>query len=209
MFTGLIEEISSLENVKKTGSDIYCLSVKTACKNTDIKTGNSLAVNGVCLTVTGINNSLVSFDVMGITFKNTNLSLLKKGCLLNIEKAVLAGSRLGGHFVQGHVDGMTTLKHIGKSKDGMEFVLSLDKKDRTLIADKGSVALDGISLTVQMVTAQTFSVFIIPHTFKNTNLKEKKIGDKLNLEFDILAKYAARRNNPSTINHSFLAKNGF
>jgi len=208
MFTGLIEDTGQIKSLKKR-STVYLLCVKAFRPDFLIGRGDSVAVNGVCLTAVNSSKGLMYFEVMDRTFKNTNICFAKKGDLVNLEKALSFGGRLGGHFVQGHVDSAVSIKKINRKKDGLEFKLNLPRKNSFFVIPMGSVALDGISLTVQEVTKESFSVYIIPHTFKNTNLKKRNIGDRLNLEIDILAKYAASRDKPSSFDINFLRKNGF
>lgn len=208
MFTGLIEEVAQVENIRKKGN-VYFLCIKTAVVHNEAKEGDSIAVNGVCLTVVANEKNTLSFDVMGRTFKNTNLSFLKKKDFVNVESALTLQDKLGGHFVQGHIDCMANIKGIKKRRDGLIFELSVKKEFSSFIVPKGSVALDGISLTVQETKKDTFSVCIIPHTFEKTNLRYRKAGDKLNLELDILAKYAGLPNNSSGLTKTFLKEKGF
>lgn len=207
MFTGLIEEVGRVESIRKKG-DVYLLCVRTVVANVARK-GDSIAVNGVCLTVVANEKNIVCFDVIGRTFKNTNLYFLKKKDFVNIESALSLQDKLGGHFVQGHIDCTVSIKSIKKTPDGVIFTLLGNKKYISFIVPKGSVALDGISLTVHETKKDTFSVYIIPHTFEKTNLRYRKAGDKLNLELDILAKYAGLPNNSSGLTKTFLKEKGF
>jgi riboflavin synthase len=208
MFTGLIERVAKVESFKKI-KDVYQLCIKLKSPGLDVKIGDSVAVNGVCLTVTRIVKGIIYFEVINKTFKNTNLCFLKRGETVNLERALFFGERLGGHFVQGHIDSVVEIKAIRKKADGLEFTFSLDKENRPFIVPKGSVALDGVSLTVQEVTKKAFSVYIIPYTLKKTNFKERKMGDKLNLEVDILAKYTQAQRRFSLVTEDFLKKHGF
>ncbi len=208
MFTGLIEKTAQVESIKRK-NNIYLLCIKVPDASVETEKGDSVSINGVCLTVVSNKKDLICFEIMGRTFKNTNLSFLKKKDVVNIENALSLGEKIGGHFVQGHVDNMVGIKSIKKKPDGLEFTLSLPAQSKPFIVTKGSVALDGISLTVQEVRKDTFSVYIISHTLKTTNLEKRKIGHKLNLEVDILAKYARPQNKPSSIDADFLKKSGF
>lgn len=208
MFTGLIEEVAQVENIRKKG-DVYLFCVKTVVVSSESKKGDSIAVNGVCLTVVGNDKNIVCFEVMGKTFKNTNLCFLKNKGFVNVESALTLQDKLGGHFVQGHVDCMVNIKNIKKTPEGLIFNLSVNKEYSSFIVPKGSVALDGISLTVQEIDRDAFSVYIIPHTFEKTNLRKRKTGDKLNLELDILAKYAKFRDKSSSLTQNFLKEKGF
>lgn len=208
MFTGLIEKTAQVESIKRK-NNIYLLCIKIFDTAVETKKGDSVSVNGVCLTAVSNKKGIICFEVMGKTFKNTNFSFLKKKDMVNIENALSLGEKIGGHFVQGHIDSMVGIKSIKKKPDGLEFTISLPAQSKPFIVSKGSVALDGISLTVQEVRKNTFTVYIISHTFKTTNLEKRKIGHKLNLEVDILAKYACPQNKSSSIDADFLKKSGF
>ena len=216
MFTGIIEEIGKVKNIKnKTASSIITVEADTVTNNT--KPGESIAVNGVCLTVVKISDTYLDADIMGETLRRSNLKDLKPGDLVNLERAVIAGGRLGGHIVSGHVDGVGTL--INYKKDGVAVWVTIECPPDILkyIVNKGSVALDGISLTVAGVSENNFSVSIIPHTGAETTLLDKNIGAKINIECDIIGKYVEKLllfkeqpKSPDTkINMSFLSENGF
>lgn len=207
MFSGLVKEIAKVGKIKRK-SNIYLFCVKTESLADKAEKGDSIAVNGVCLTVVDKRDKIIYFDVMGKTFNNTNLRFLKKGDLVNTEEALRAGDKIGGHFVQGHVDCVVDIKKIEKTSDGLRFVLNLDKEIRPFIILKGSVALDGVSLTIQEVSDRSFSVYIIPHTFNNTSFKNRQIGDKLNLETDMFAKYVLFRDK-KMLSENFLKEKGF
>ena len=154
----------------------------------DTMLGDSIAVNGVCLTVVFIAGSSVSFEVMDTTFKNTNLGLLRIGQQVNLERSLKVGDRISGHFVSGHIDCLGTVRRKGLRQGSIEFEISVLPEFMRYCLPKGSVSLDGISLTLAKVSANIFTVCIIPHTLKNTTLNLKGPSDKLNVEFDILAK---------------------
>lgn len=191
MFTGIIEEIGTVESVRRNGvnSDLIICADKVL-KGTKI--GDSIAVNGICLTVTKLGNRTFTADVMNETLKRSSLSGIHAGAKVNLERAMLNNGRFGGHIVSGHVDGTGTIRQI--KKDGIAVWYTVETKPEILyyIVEKGSIAIDGISLTVAKVGVSDFSVSIIPHTAKETILSEKKIGDKVNLENDIVGKYVER-----------------
>lgn len=208
MFTGLIEETAKVENIKKTG-DVRRIRVKTARIASKCDLGGSIAVNGVCLTIVKKEKNLLYFEAMGQTFQSTNLRLLRRNDMVNLESALSAEKKIDGHFVQGHVDGTVKIKKIKKDRNGLEFTLNLAEKYKPFIVTKGSVALDGVSLTVQKIYQDSFSVYLIPHTLEKTIFKTRKAGHELNLEVDILSKYAKSRGSTGAIDYSFLKNNGF
>ena len=154
-----------------------------------VSVGDSEAVHGACLTVVKTHSNLLTFDVSEETLKRSNLKYLKKGDPVNLERALLATSRLGGHILQGHVD--TTLKVLLLSRSGEHWHLKIElpKEYSLFIVEKGSIGIDGISLTVNYVEEGSFSINVIPYTYENTNLKHRKVGDLVNVEFDIVGKY--------------------
>ncbi|WP_293443050.1 riboflavin synthase [Persephonella sp.] len=191
MFTGLIEEVGSVSKIEKK-SDGIMIQIKAEKILDDLKIGDSVALNGVCLTVVDIENGKVSFDVSQETAIRSNLPELKIGNLVNLERALRLSDRLGGHIVQGHVDTIGFIKRIIPKGQHTEFIFQFPEKFMDLIVEKGSIAIDGISLTINYINTNEISINIIPHTIQNTNLKERKIGDKINIEFDILGKYVKR-----------------
>jgi riboflavin synthase len=219
MFTGLIEEIGTLRSAQRKGESMV-LTVSARKVLEDVKLGDSISVNGVCLTVISYDMSSVVFDVMPETFRHSTLRELKSGSPVNLERAMKAGGRFGGHIVQGHVDGTGIIKSKAKEANAVVFMIEPHTDDllRPLVP-QGSVTLDGISLTVIEVDRQagTFSVSIIPHTLKQTVMEYKTAGDKVNIENDILGKYvdqllAQRENRPAKrtgLSESVLRDNGF
>lgn len=157
-----------------------------------IRTGDSVAVNGCCLTVTAHHKGNISFDLLEETLKCTNLKSLRPGAPVNLERALAADGRLGGHFVQGHVDATTLLREATPKQGDLRLDFEMPADSARYIAYKGSVAINGVSLTVAEVGSETFTIWIIPHTRKATNLGELTPGDAVNLECDILAKYTER-----------------
>ena len=189
MFTGIVEEIGTITAVRKTG-DAIKLGIRTGVTFDDLKIGDSLCVNGVCLTVTSLqNNKIVFADVSPETVSKTNFSNLKINSKVNLERALLNNGRFGGHIVTGHIDGTAKLQKIAKT--GNSFVYTFDCENQIIdgIVQKGSITINGISLTICNFTKKSFSVAIIPHTIANTNLQFLRQGENVNIECDILGKY--------------------
>ena len=194
MFTGLVIETGELISLERTGESAR-LTIRAPTTGPAAQIGDSIAVNGCCLTVTVRDGERVSFDLLAETLRLTNLGALSPGAKVNLEPALGAGAKLGGHFVQGHVD--TAAEVLGFSPHGSDFRLeiALPPAFAQYVASKGSIAVDGISLTVAEVRdegAGSFVCWIIPHTREVTNLASRKKGDRVNLEFDLLAKYVER-----------------
>ncbi|MCS7278082.1 MAG: riboflavin synthase [Aquificaceae bacterium] len=182
MFTGLVEQVGSVESLK--GSR---LAIRASFE--DVKIGDSVAVNGVCLTVVSINKNLFEFDLSEETLSRSNLRFLKSGDLVNLERALRPFDRLGGHILQGHVDFTTPI--IQLIQRGQHWSLSVRIKEgyEPFFVEKGSVGIDGISLTINSIEGNIISINIIPHTYKNTNLRIRKPGDLVNVEVDLIGKY--------------------
>jgi riboflavin synthase len=193
MFTGIIEETGTVEKIAR-GKKGIALTIRAGTTVRGLKTGGSLAVNGCCLTATKIATAskLVQFDLLEETWRRTNFSSLKTDTLVNLERPLRAGGEFGGHFVTGHIDG--TGKITRWEKSGADHVLDIAAPESVMryVIEKGSVAIDGISLTVADVSKKSFRVWIIPHTFEVTNLRKRKAGDTVNLEADMLGKYAEK-----------------
>jgi len=192
MFTGIIEEIGTVK--KSVGSPLGTMSIETQGVISDVKIGDSIAVNGVCLTVTkvGANKSpslQMSFDVRGETLSLSNLKDLKPGDKVNLESSLKAGGLISGHFVYGHIDG--TRPVIDKGRDHID--IGIEKDDEKYVVHKGSVAVDGISLTIAKAHRESIRIFLIPHTLNNTTLLDKKKGDMVNIEFDMISKYVHKQ----------------
>lgn len=188
MFTGIIEEIGKITAVIK-GQRSSQLWVQGDVIMADLKLGDSVAVNGVCLTVSQLNRNKWRADVMSETLKRSNLGDLKDGSDVNLERAMPANGRFGGHLVAGHIDGTGQITQIIKDENAVIFELEAPQKILRYIIEKGSIAIDGISLTVMGITAGSFKVSIIPHTAKQTILGIRKVGDLVNLENDMVGKY--------------------
>ena len=187
MFTGIIEEVGRLERL--AGGEIAIRAKKVL---EDVALGDSIAVNGICLTVTRFDEVHFTADVMPETIRRTSLAELRRGSRVNLERALTLKSRLGGHIVSGHIDGAGTIAAM--KEEGNAVLLTVRASDSVLryVVEKGSVALDGISLTVASVSAADFTVSLIPHTREITNLREKSVGSRLNIETDILGKYVEK-----------------
>ncbi|HHV74573.1 riboflavin synthase [Thermoanaerobacterium sp. PSU-2] len=190
MFTGIIEEVGKVKMIQR--GNITKIAVECKKVLDGVRIGDSIAVNGVCLTVTNIGKDLFTSDIMYETLKTSNLGSLKIGSIVNLERALSISGRLNGHIVTGHVDTVGTIIDKNKINSTTTFKIKIDERYSKYVADKGSIAVDGISLTVVESSASYFTVSIIPHTENNTTLNIKRIGDTVNIEVDILSKYAER-----------------
>ena len=212
MFTGIIEQTGTVKWLKPAAGK-GTLAISLAEYPPDIKIGESIAINGVCLTLSNYHSNMLSFDIMVETLSKTNLGHLKPGEIVNIERSLKVTDRLGGHIVSGHIDGTGRIKKIKKEK---EFVLSISASSDiiTYLIPKGSIAIDGISLTIVDLKKDWFSVHIIPHSLKTTNLRFSKVGDILNLEADIIGKFvhrylAGKQQKPASLTKELLTEYGF
>ncbi len=186
MFSGIVEEVGIVESLKPTLGGAKLL-VKSALNG--LKLGDSVAVNGVCLTLVDWKGELLSFDLSQETLIRSNLKLLKKGDLVNLERSLRVGDRIGGHFLQGHVDFTSSIEVLSQRGEHWELRVALPKEYLPYVVEKGSIGIDGISLTINYIQQGMVSINIIPHTYQNTNLKARKKGDLVNVELDILGKY--------------------
>lgn len=191
MFTGIIEEVGTLVAIER-GETSATLTIAGERVSEGVRLGDSIAVNGTCLTVVGIAGTHLRFDAVPETIQRTSLKIVQVGDAVNLERSLAVGDRLGGHFVQGHVDGTGTLREIRDAENAHVLTVQLAPEMLRYLAPKGSVALDGISLTVVDVLPDAFTVWIIPHTYTHTNLRYRVVGDPLNIETDMLAKYMER-----------------
>jgi len=217
MFTGLIEEVGKIKRIKKSG-DSMVLSIEAKEILQDVALGDSIAVNGICLTVTSFDPHSFTVDVMPETIYKTSLKEASEGKLVNLERAMSPNKRFGGHFVAGHVDGVATLMEKRPKDNAVYYTFKIEPALSTYMIPKGSIAVDGISLTLVDVNQDGFTVSIIPHTLDQTNLGSKQIGDRVNIEVDMIGKFVAKavRN---MLNHQestgkqltkdFLQENGF
>lgn len=191
MFTGLVEETGTLVSLERSEMGAR-LTVQAPLVSSDAAIGDSIAINGCCLTVVVRDGETLAFDLLAETLARTNLGDLSVGASVNLERALAATARLGGHFVQGHIDCTASVLALEARGTDHLFEIALPPEFAHLIAFKGSIAVDGISLTVAEVRAESFVVWIIPHTISHTNLQTKRVGERVNLEFDLLAKYLDR-----------------
>jgi len=191
LFTGIIEGIGKVIRIEKKTSNRSAvkMTVDLGKHARGLKVGQSVALNGVCLTVTGISNSKCNFEMIEETTKKTDLGNLKEGGIINIERSLKVGDRMEGHFVLGHVDGVGIIKKIETKPKEIKIWFEIPKNLTKFVVQKGSIAIDGISLTVVDVQKNLASVCLIPHTVDVTNFHTRKIGDKVNIETDILGKY--------------------
>ncbi|WP_419749835.1 riboflavin synthase [Terrisporobacter petrolearius] len=215
MFTGIIEEIGIIENVKKDNkSSIITIQGKKIFE--DINIGDSISVNGVCLTVTTFSNEIFTADVMNETLSKSSLRSLKNGSYVNLERAMSASGRFGGHIVSGHIDGTGKIIKIKRDDNAIWYTVTVEDNLIKYIVEKGSIAIDGISLTVANVNENSFSVSIIPHTSQETILSRRLVGDIVNIENDVIGKYVEKlitfeknKKDESNITMDFLINNGF
>ena len=191
MFTGLIEEVGSVLGIHATdrGTQLQIVAPRVAEK---IQIGDSIAVNGCCLTVAAHRGEQFTFDLLGETLDRTNLKTLRQESRVNLERALAADGRLGGHFVQGHVDCAARIVALEENGADHRLEVELPAEFAHYVASKGSIAVNGISLTVAEVSEESFAVWIIPHTKSQTNLDTARVDDLVNLEFDLIAKYLER-----------------
>ncbi|MDD6762073.1 MAG: riboflavin synthase [Clostridiales bacterium] len=210
MFTGIVEEKGIIEKVLK-GTKSCSITVMADKIFDDIKPGDSIAVNGVCLTVTEFKKPYFTADVMPETMRRTNLGGLVKGSRVNLERAMQLNGRFGGHIVSGHIDGTGTILTMVREDNAVWIRVGVPNAITKYIVEKGSVTLDGISLTVADTAPEEFSVSIIPHTAAETTLSERRTGDKINIECDIIGKYVEKmtKRESEGITEDFLSKYGF
>ncbi len=212
MFTGIIEEIGVVKTVQRSGNNSF-IRIEAKKILSDIHLGDSIAVNGVCLTVTKADGSIFQADVMNETLNRSSLGKLVAGSTVNLERAMPINGRFGGHIVSGHIDGTGKIINIRNDGIAVWYTIEADNNIMRYTVEKGSIAIDGISLTVAKTSKNNFSVSIIPHTAGQTVLSSKKIGDIVNIESDIIGKYVEKLMNPisrdSIIDMKFLSEGGF
>lgn len=213
MFTGIVEELGEVSAMAK-GRDSMVLTIKAKTIMSDLKLGDSVSTNGVCLTVTEKGSDYYKADVMHETMNRSSLGKLKPGSHVNLERAMSAEGRFGGHIVSGHIDGTGSITSIKKDDNAVWYTIAAPENIMRYIIEKGSIAIDGISLTVAKVTDKDFSVSIIPHTIKETTLGEKRVGDIVNLENDLIGKYVEKLitispKKSGNIDKEFLLRNGY
>jgi len=214
IFTGIIEEKGTINRIDK-GIQSSRIEIKARTVLEGTKIGDSIAINGVCLTVTSLGDHHFTADIMAETLAKTNLGQMNSGQPVNLERALRLSDRLGGHLVQGHVDGQGIIAEQKKMDIATILRIKAEQDLLAYIVKKGSIAIDGISLTVADLLADSFTVSLIPHTFANTTLGYKKPGDSVNLETDIIGRYVERllgnnsQREKSGMSKGFLAENGF
>ena len=211
MFTGIIEEKGKVKSIKH-GAKSAVLEIEATKIMDDVKLGDSIAVNGVCLTVTSLTGSGFTADVMAETIRRSSLGKLISGSYVNLERAMPANGRFGGHIVSGHIDGTGTVMDIRREDNAVWYTIQVDKKLLRYIVEKGSIAIDGISLTVADVSDTYFKVSIIPHTLSETVLAERTKGSIVNIENDIIGKYVEKMTTKSSsggLTMETLISNGF
>ena len=215
MFTGIVEEIGTLKNIshgeRSMRLEISCVEILS-----DVRLGDSISVNGICLTVNKLGDNSFYADVMPETMRHTNLGSLTRGTKVNLERAMSIERRFGGHIVTGHIDGVGTIANISREDNAVWITIKAEREIMKYIIHKGSVALDGISLTVQQLGSSDFKVSIIPHTRDFTTLPGKKPGDIINIECDVIGKYIERlmtfgkeEKSKGGLTLEYLLKNGF
>ena len=207
MFTGIVEEIGIVKAISSNKITIECSKILD-----DIKLGDSIAVNGVCLTVTEFDANYFNADISPETFKVTALKELSNGSTINLERALKLSDRLGGHIVSGHIDTIGKIHQISKNKDFYDLKIEFNNEYQKYVVKKGSITINGISLTIADIKNNIVTIAVIPHTYENTMLKDLKNNDNVNIEFDILAKYVEKNllsKDNNNITMDLLERNGF
>ena len=215
MFTGIIEEVGKVSSIRTEDASIR-LQIQTKEILKDIHIGDSIAVNGVCLTVTSFEKNTYTADVMNETLQRSSLGSLSVGSSVNLDRAMAANGRFGGHIVSGHIDGTGTITQVKRDDNAIWYTIMAEASLMKYIVEKGSIAIDGISLTVAKRSDKDFSISMIPHTAKETILSQKKAGDVVNLENDIIGKYVEqllqydkKEEKQSRLTKEFLLQAGF
>ena len=211
MFTGLIEEIGVVRGLSRSYKSLK-LSINKPFSFNDVSIGESVSLNGACLTIAKLDKELITFDVIEESLGRTNLGDLKKGDKVNLERAIKIGQRMGGHFVTGHIDYKAQIKRVDINKDNAKLEITLPQEYKRYVVPKGSISVDGVSLTVGEAFSDRFLVYLIPHTLEGTTLGLRRKGDIVNIEVDMLPKYALKfegREEASKIDMSFLKEHGF
>ncbi|MGM0382968.1 MAG: riboflavin synthase [Thermodesulfobacteriota bacterium] len=218
MFTGIVEEIGEVKSIRRLGAEAVCI-LRIPASFSDSRPGESIAVDGVCLTITEINGDLFTLDLSAETLSKSTLANVTQGTRVNLERALRLSDRLGGHLVSGHVDGMGIIEMIERLQRSWIIHIGVDQSLSRYLIDKGSVAVDGISLTVNHCRGNSFDVAVIPQTAEKTTLFSKKIADRVNIEIDQIAKYIEKcflherttisKEKPSGIDKDMLIRYGF
>ena len=216
MFTGLVEEVGTVKEVRPAGKAIH-LTIKSPSIMDDVQLGDSIAVNGICLTVTHFDKSSFTVDVVPETMRRTTLHELSGGSPVNLERAMAMGNRFGGHIVSGHIDGVGRIVSIVDEDIAKVVRIAAPESVLRYVVEKGSVCIDGVSLTVMDVDSESFRISVIPHTWQVTVLRHRRVGSQVNLEADIIGKYVERLLGPhvqggakaGSLSLDFLRTNGF
>ncbi|SDJ31879.1 riboflavin synthase [Salimicrobium halophilum] len=212
MFTGIIEEIGSIASMEQK-EETMDVTIEASVILEDVKEGDSISINGVCLTVTTFTDTTASFEVMPETFRATNFKDLKAGSRVNLERALAAGGRFGGHIVSGHIDGVGKIVSKTPEANAVYYEIELPQDLSRYFIHKGSIAVDGTSLTVFGVKGDTVLISLIPHTMEHTVLGNKEQGDEVNIECDMIGKYIAhfieRQGSAEGVSEAFLKENGY
>ncbi len=218
MFTGIIEAVGHINGMEAKGADMRVTFATGKLDMSDVKLGDSIATNGVCLTVVDFGCDFYTADVSMETIKRSGFAQYQQGMQVNLEKAMMPTSRFGGHIVSGHVDGVGTIEQVSDASQTWELWIKAPDDLAKYIAEKGSITVDGVSLTVNDVDGAKFKLTLVPHTLQETIIKNYKVGDKVNLEVDLVARYlerllqgdsAANSSAGNNINMAFLAENGY
>lgn len=216
MFTGIIEEIGTVKKIQKVSDQAVTMTISSSKILEDVGLGDSISVNGICLTVTHFTSDYFEVDAMPETIKATSLNSLKKGSSVNLERAMAANGRFGGHFVSGHIDATGKIVKKKKEQNAIYYDIEIPNDLTKYILHKGSITVDGTSLTIFGIQQSIFTISLIPHTAKGTILGEKEEGDIVNIECDMLAKYVQkmlqnddREQKVNRISEDFLQQNGF
>jgi riboflavin synthase len=217
LFTGIIEEIGKVDGIQQQGES-FIFTIRAARVLKDVQLGDSISVNGVCLTVTSYNKHSFTVDIMPETVRATSLKMLSTGSKVNLERAMAANGRFGGHFVSGHIDGIGKITRKEQVDNAVYYDVEVPQDLLHFIIDKGSVAVDGTSLTVFGISDHSFTLSIIPHTLSETVIGEKKVGDIVNIECDVVGKYIERfltqrfsnkEENGHALSKDFLKEHGY
>ncbi len=217
MFTGIIEAVGALRAINTSGDGARVIIDTGVLDLSDVKLGDSIATNGICLTVVAVDNLSFSADVSSETLTRTGLAHYQTGDSVNLEKAMLPTTRFGGHMVSGHVDAVSEITRIEHKGNSIDYWLTMPAELAAYIAEKGSITIDGTSLTVNSLTAEQFRLTIVPHTTQQTIISKYQVGTKVNLEVDLIARYIERLltkhtanvQEPSGVTHALLARSGF
>ncbi|PKN74234.1 MAG: riboflavin synthase [Candidatus Cloacimonetes bacterium HGW-Cloacimonetes-2] len=208
MFTGIIEALEPLIS-RRNQADSMLFTIKRPSGFTDIKVGSSIACNGICLTVLSFDTSAFTVQVMNETVKKSTAGMWKEGDQINLERALRLGDRLDGHWLQGHIDTTSKVLSISKIKDAVYLKLELPSDGKPLVVTQGSIAINGVSLTIAELSSSSLSVALIGHTLENTNLAKLTNSDRINLEYDVLGKYILQMKGKQAITKEWLFEKGF